>query len=138
VSLPSGVFQCSLPSAANPISPACVRVADAGRRVPREYDPRIERVFRQWLTVFTDRQAALSVTAVRPLPGAQGTCFSIDSISASLNAPVDVGIYCYADNGLLTAAKVDGGTVTIAIAPVAPPATIALPGPVSDRPALGL
>ena len=49
-----------------------------------------------------------------PLPGAQGTCFSVDSISASLPAPVDVGIYCYADNGLLTAARVGFGELTIA------------------------
>jgi hypothetical protein len=138
VSLVSGVFQCSLPSTANPISPTCVRVANPGKRVPKDADPKIERVFRQWLTVFTDRQAPLSVSAAQRLPGSQGECFSIDSISASLNAPVDIGIYCYADNGLLTAARVGFGTVTIASTPVAPPAKVELPGPVVGGSPMGL
>jgi hypothetical protein len=138
VSLSTGVFQCSLASATNPVNSTCVRVADAGKRVPKASDPQVERVFRQWLTVFTDRQAALSVSPAQPLPGSQGSCYSVDSISASMNAPVDVGIYCYADNGLLTAAKVDFGTITIASAPVAPPAKVDLPGPVVDSTPLGL
>jgi hypothetical protein len=138
VSKTAGVFQCSLPSATNPISPTCVRVADVGKRLPKAYDPRVERVFRQWLKVFTDRLSALSVSTAAPLPGSSGTCFSVDSISASLKAPIDVGIYCYADDGLLTAARVDFGTLTIASAPVPPPATIDLPGPIVDREPMGL
>jgi hypothetical protein len=138
VSLPTGMFQCTLSSAANPISPSCVKVAAAGKRVPKANDPTIERVFRQWLTVFTDRQSALSVALAQPLRGSRGTCFSIDSISASMNAPVDVGIYCYDDEGLLTAAKVLAGTITITSTPVAPPARVQLPGPVVDGPAPGL
>jgi hypothetical protein len=138
VSQPAGVFQCSLPSATNPINPTCVRVADPGKRLPKAYDPRIERVFRQWLKVFTDRLSALSVSTAAPLAGSSGTCFSIDSISASLKAPIDVGIYCYADDGLLTGARVDFGTLTIASAPVPPPATIDLPGPIVDREPMGL
>ena len=103
-----GVFQCALPSATNPANPACVRVAEVNKRLPDRYDPKVQRLFRQWLPVFTDRQAALSVVPARPLPGAEsspvpGQCYSVDGISASLKAPVDVGIYCYADNGLLTA-----------------------------------
>ena len=135
----TGVFECSLSSATNPINPSCVRVADTGKRVPAESDPKVERVFRQWLKVFTDRQAALSVTTAQPLPGAQGSaCFSIDSISASMNAPVDVGIYCYAPDGLLTAAKVGFGTLTIASQPAAAPAAVTLPGPVAAGEPLGL
>ena len=132
-----GVFQCALPSAANPVSPGCARVADPGKRVPREYDPKVHRVFRQWLNVFTDRQAPLSVVPAAPLPGSQGSCFSIDSISASLKAPVDVGIYCYADNGLLTAVRVAFGTLTLASVAAAPP-RMDLPGPVVGREPLGL
>jgi hypothetical protein len=138
VSLTSGVYQCALPSAANPVTPGCVRVAAPGRRVPAENDPRIERVFRQWLKVFTDRQSPLSVSTARPLPGSRGTCFSVDSISASLKPPVDIGIYCYGEDGLLTAARVEAGTVTLAGTPVKPPATVRLPGPVSDGPPMGL
>jgi hypothetical protein len=141
VSNADGVYQCSLPSVGNPVSPSCVRVADAGKRIPRAYDPEVQRLFRTWLGAFTDRQSALSVTAAAPLAGAGangGTCFAVDSISASLNPPVDVGIYCYADNGLLTAAKVDFGVLTLASTPVTPPAKVDLPGPVVPGPALGM
>jgi hypothetical protein len=140
VSNADGVYQCSLPSVVNPISPSCVRVADPGKRIPQAYDPKVQRLFRTWLGAFTDRQSALSVTPAAPLAGAGtsgGTCFAVDSISASLNPPVDVGIYCYADNGLLTAAKVDFGTLTLASTPVAPPGTVDLPGPVNPGNALG-
>jgi hypothetical protein len=137
VSNAAGVYQCSLPSVTNPIPSSCVRVANPGKAVPKAYDPKVERLFRQWLSVFTDRQSALSVSIGAPLPGAQGTCFSIDSISASLPAAVDVGIYCYAEDGLLTAARVGFGELSLASAPVTPPAKVDLPGPVSPGPALG-
>jgi hypothetical protein len=55
-----------------------------------------------------------------------------------MNAPVDVGIYCYAPDGLLTAAKVDFGTLTIASQPAAAPAAVTLPGPVVAGEPLGL
>ena len=122
VSVAAGVYQCTV------AAPTCVRVADAGKRVPREYDPKVHRLFRQWLGVFTDREAALAVTEVQPLAGAQGTCFSVDSISASLAAPVDIGIYCYADDGVLTAARVGYGTLKL-VNQVAGPPTVPLPGP---------
>jgi hypothetical protein len=127
VSVAAGVYQCTMASASNPITPTCIRVADPGRPVPAQYDPLVERLFRQWLSVFTDRQAALSVTEVQPLAGAPGTCFSVDSISAALKAPVDIGIYCYADDGLLTGARVDFGVLKL-VSQVAGPATVTLPG----------
>jgi hypothetical protein len=132
-----GVFQCALPTATSPVTPSCVRVADPGRRIPRDYDPRVQRVFRQWLGVFTDRQAPLSVESAGLLPGAQGACFSVDSISASLKAPVDVGIYCYADSGLLTAARVSYGTFTLVSAAAAPP-SVTLPGPLAGGVPMGM
>ena len=128
VSTRAGVYQCTLSTPERPVTPTCIRVANAGKQVPAAADPPVERLFRRWLSVFTDRQAALSVAEVQPLTGAQGTCFSIDSISASLDAPVDIGIYCYADDGLLTAARVDFGVLKL-VNQVAGPATVPLPGP---------
>jgi hypothetical protein len=138
VSNPDGVFQCSLPSATNPVPAACVEVAAPGKPVPKASDPKVERLFRQWLSVFTDRQAALSVSTAGALPGAQGKCYSVDTISASLAAPVDIGIYCYADDGLLTAAKVEFGELTLASTPVTPPAKVDLPGPISAGSPMGM
>jgi hypothetical protein len=138
VSLPNGVFQCGLASPSNPIQSTCVLGAKAGKRLPKDADPKVERVFRQWLSVFTDRQSALSVNPAQRLAGATGDCWSVDSIQASLAAPVDVGIYCYTADGLLTAAHVDFGTITLASTPVAAPAKVALPGPITSGPLLGL
>ncbi|SDT75228.1 hypothetical protein [Actinoplanes derwentensis] len=124
----AGVYQCTLSTPAQPVSSTCVRVAEKGDRVPRKYDPRVQRLFRQWLKVLTDQKQPLAVSAVQPLEGAQGTCYSVDSVTASLDAPIDVGIYCYAPDGLLTAARVDFGTLTL-VRQVEGPATLQLPGP---------
>jgi hypothetical protein len=128
VSTKAGVYQCTVSSPQQPITPTCVRVANPGKDVPDAYDPEVERLFRPALTVFTDRQAPLSVAAVQPLTGAKGSCFSVDTIAAALSAPVDVGIYCYTADGLLTAARVDFGTLTL-VSTGAGPATVTLPGP---------
>jgi hypothetical protein len=135
VSTAAGVFQCTVSSPSNPTTPSCVRVANPGKKVAKDYSPQVERLFRQWLPVFTDRQSALAVTEVDPLDGAQGTCFSIDSIAASIKAPVDIGIYCYAPDGVLTAARVDFGRLKL-VSQVAGPATVPLPGPVGPGPAM--
>lgn len=134
VSTKAGVYQCTLSSPQQPVTPICIRVADPAKKVPADYDPQVERLFRPALTVFTDRQAPLSVGAVQPLAGAKGSCFSVDTIAAALSAPVDVGIYCYTAEGLLTAARVDFGTLTL-VSTGAGPASVPLPGPeVQGRP----
>jgi hypothetical protein len=128
VATAAGVYQCTMSSPQQPITPTCIRVADRNKAVPADYDPQVERLFRPVLTVFTDRTAPLSVAEVQPLSGAKGTCYSVDTIAAALSAPVDVGIYCYADDGLLTGARVDFGTLTL-VSTGAGPATVPLPGP---------
>jgi hypothetical protein len=138
VRIEAGIFQCSLTSATRPVASTCVKVADTDERVPRRYDPKVQRIFHDWLTVFTDRRAALSVSTARPLSGAQGSCFAVDSISASLKAPVDVGIYCYTDDGLLTAARVDYGELRLAATPAAAPPSVDLPGPVVAGEPMGM
>ncbi|BFU41869.1 hypothetical protein [Krasilnikovia sp. MM14-A1004] len=134
----AGLYQCSLPSPLQPVVASCVRVGDPGDRIPRPYDPKVERVFRQWLSVFTDRRAALSVTQAKPLAGAEGQCFAVDTISASLSATFDVGIYCYADDGLLTAARLDFGQLVLNGSVAAPPPRVQLPGPVRAGDPLGM
>jgi hypothetical protein len=130
VSTKAGVYQCSS-------APTCVKVAGPGKKVPAEYDPPAERLFRRWLNTFTDRTAPLAVAEAQPLNGSQGSCFSVDTIAAALSAPVDIGIYCYADDGLLTAARVDFGTLTL-VSSGGGPATVALPGPETGGPAMGM
>ncbi|GIF11264.1 hypothetical protein [Actinoplanes teichomyceticus] len=134
----NGVYQCSLSMTGAPVTTGCVHVATKGEKVPRRYDPQVQRLFRQWLPVFTDRDAALSVAAVQPLDGAQGgSCYSVDSIMASMDAPVDVGVYCYSADGLLTAARVGFGVLKL-VRQVAAPATVQFPGPEVGGEAMGM
>ncbi|WP_328463126.1 hypothetical protein OHA21_37115 [Actinoplanes sp. NBC_00393] len=132
-----GLFQCTLATETNPITPTCVRVAERGDKVPRKYDPKVQRLFRQWLSVFTDRQSALAVSAVQPLAGAEGSCYAVDSVSAALDAPVDVGIYCYSEDGLLTAARVEFGVLKL-VRRVDGPQTVPLPGPEAGGQPMGM
>lgn len=140
-----GLYQCALdalgpapaPSsgapdimAETPAGPACVRVAEPDGRLPFAVDPRVQLPFTDWLPVLTDRRAPLSVSAATAPPGAGGTCFSVESTSASLAAPLDVGIYCFSTDGLLTAARLGLGDLSLAGAPGAGPPTVRLPGPV--------
>jgi hypothetical protein len=125
-----GLFQCALQSVQRPAPPTCVRVAAAGGNLPSTIDPWVQHLFTDWRSVLTDRQAPLAVAVSQPLTGARGTCFSVDSTSASLSAPLDVGIYCYDTDGTLTAARLSFGTLVLAGAPAAAPPTITLPGPV--------
>ena len=125
-----GICQRALPSVQRSDPPTCVRVAAPNGRLAAAIDPRVQHPFTDWRRVLTDRQAPLDISTSRPLPGAQGTCFSVESTSASLNSPLDVGIYCYDPQGTLTGARLAFGTLTLAGTPGAPPPTISLPGPV--------
>jgi hypothetical protein len=136
--LPTGIFQCALGSAVDSLASTCVRVATAPGRVPARVDPRVQHPFTDWRDVLTDRRAALSVTASRPLPRTRGDCYAVESTSASLTAPVDVGIYCYTEDGLLTAARLGLGSLTLAAEPGAAPPSIDLPGPVVAGEPLGM
>jgi hypothetical protein len=101
--------------------------------VPARFDPRVQHVFTDWLEVLTDRRAALAVSRARQLPGVRGACFSVESNSASLAAPLDVGIYCYATDGTLTGARLGFGTLVLTGTPAAAPPAVTLAGPTVDR-----
>ncbi|MGK5675062.1 hypothetical protein ACSNOB_19745 [Micromonospora sp. URMC 106] len=132
-----GLYQCALPSAARPEPPSCVRLGDPDEAVPRRLDPRVQHPFTDWLDVLTDRRAPLAVSPAQPSPGAAGACYSVETTSASINAPLDVGIYCYDRDGTPTAVRIAAGTLTLAGPPAPAPATVQLAGPVVDREPLG-
>jgi hypothetical protein len=125
----AGLYQCAMGTAPG-TTPGCVRVANPDGRLAAKNDPRIEHLFTDWLTVLTDRQAAISVDVAAALPGARGQCFSIEANSAALATPVDPGIYCYDTDGTLTAAALALGTLMLTPAPAPAPPTVTLPGPV--------
>ncbi|MGC4747855.1 hypothetical protein ACLQ28_19680 [Micromonospora sp. DT201] len=125
-----GLFQCALPSAGRPESATCVRLGERDDAIPRRSDPRVQHPLTDWLDVLTDRRAPLAVAPASPPKGLTGTCYSVDSTSASLNAPLDVGIYCYDRDGTPTGVRTGAGTLRLAAAPGPAPATVQLAGPV--------
>jgi hypothetical protein len=137
----AGTFQCTLGPAAGtagtrpdlgPLTPGCVAVAS----LPQANDPQVEHIFTDWIDALVDRATALSVAAAPVLPGARGTCFSVESTAAALAPPVDPGVYCYDPDGVLTGAKIGFGTLTLAGAVAAAPPSVTMPGPTVSRPLL--
>ncbi len=108
-----------------PFTPSCVPVAS----LAAADDPRVHHVFTDWIDPLVDRATAVSVTAAT-LPGASGACFRVESVAVALAPPLDPGIYCYADDGILTGAQVGFGTLLLAGAVGPAPPTVALPAPV--------
>ncbi|WP_249714838.1 hypothetical protein [Rhizomonospora bruguierae] len=125
-----GLYQCGLPSISRPEPSTCVRVAEPDGQLEAATDPRVQHPFTDWPNILTDPRVALSVSIAKPLAEAQGTCYSVESTSASLAAPVDPGVYCYQPDGTLTAARLGFGTLTLTAPPGAAPARVDLPGPV--------
>ncbi len=124
-SRPEGFYQCTLS-----VSAICVKVADAGRKLPPAIDPKAQYPFTSWLDVFVDRQVPLSVLPAAPQPGETGSCFFVDPAVTAIAPPIDTGVFCFAADGTPTAARLPWGTLTMAGQPAAAPPTVVLPGPV--------
>jgi hypothetical protein len=124
-----GVYQCS--------GTGCVRVARAAGTVPASVDPKVHHPFTDWPTVLADPNAALSVTAAAQLPGTAGACFSGEPTTVAIAAPIDPGIFCYADDGMPTGFKILAGTLVLEGAAGAAPPTVELAGAVSNSAPLG-
>lgn len=116
-------------------APVCVKVAAAGKPVPKKYDPVFEHIFTDWLAVMLDRTAPISVFPASRLAHSTGACYSVESSSASLAPVIDSGIFCFTPDGTLTAAKIGAGTLTISGPAVTAPPTTTLPAPISAGPA---
>ncbi|MFJ8581830.1 hypothetical protein [Micromonospora sp. NPDC093277] len=137
VATADGLFQCALPSAGRAEPASCVRLGDSDDAVPGKLDPRVEHPFTDWLEVLTDRRAPLAVSPAAPPDGTDGQCYSVESTSASLNAPLDVGIYCYRPDGTPTGVRAAFGTLKLAGEPAAAPAAVQLAGPVTEGEPVG-
>ncbi|MFU8853811.1 hypothetical protein ACNAW0_22925 [Micromonospora sp. SL1-18] len=133
----AGLFQCALPSAGRPEPASCVRLGDPDDAVPGKLDPRVQHPFTDSLEVLTDRRAPLAISPAAPPAGMTGQCYSVDSTSASLNAPLDVGIYCYRTDGTPAGVRAAFGTLKLAGEPGAAPATVQLAGPVAEGEPVG-
>jgi hypothetical protein len=134
----AGLFQCALPSGETPGASTCARIGGTTARLGAGVDPKVQHPFVDVRSVLTDPGAPLSVSTSAPLPGVTGSCYSVETTTASVVAPLDVGIYCYDTDGTLTGARLAYGTLLLAGPPVAAPAAVDLPGPVTPTPPLGM
>ncbi|MEV0129089.1 hypothetical protein AB0H83_11600 [Dactylosporangium sp. NPDC050688] len=132
INRPEGVYQC-------PINPAggCVRVAATNKKLPAAIDPRLQYVFSAWLDVLLDRQVPLAVAPADPLAGTSAPCFAVEPGVTAVQPPIDAGVFCYNDRGILVAARIPMGQLTLTGDPAPAPGTISLPGPVVDGAPLG-
>ncbi|MEU6022523.1 hypothetical protein ACGFIK_26240 [Micromonospora sp. NPDC048871] len=133
-----GLFQCALPTPTRPEPPSCVRLGERDDTLPRRLDPRVQHPFTDWLDVLTDRRAPLSVSPAMAPEGAGGSCYSVETTAASINPPLDVGIYCFDADGTLTAVRAAFGTLMLTGTPEPAPASVQLAGPVVEGDPLGL
>jgi hypothetical protein len=134
----AGLFQCALSSGTTPGASTCSRIGGSKARLGAAIDPEVQHPFIDVRSVLTDPGAPLAVSTSEPLPGASGACYSVETTTASVTAPLDVGIYCYDPDGTLTGARLAYGTLLLAGTPVTPPAAVDLPGPVTTAPPLGM
>jgi hypothetical protein len=134
----AGLFQCALPSGETAGASTCARIGGTTARLGAGVDPQVQHPFVDVRSVLTDPGAPLSVSTSAPLPGVTGSCYSVETTTASVVAPLDVGIYCYDTDGTLTGARLAYGTLLLAGPPVAAPAAVDLPGPVTPAPPLGM
>ncbi|QLQ40223.2 hypothetical protein [Micromonospora robiginosa] len=127
-----GLFQCALPSTARVLPAGCVRLGDTDDAVPRRLDPRVQHPFTDWLEVLTDREAPLAVSPATPPAGVTGRCYAVDSTAASMNAPLDVGVYCFGEDGTPLAVRAAFGSLTLTGRPGPAPATVELAAAVTE------
>ncbi|NUS72969.1 MAG: hypothetical protein HOQ05_06125 [Corynebacteriales bacterium] len=125
---PAGSFRCIALGAQN----ACALVGKPGEEFAD--DPRLERAFMVWLPELSSRSAALSVQSTQgkdALEGVVGECYSVESVTASVEASVDAGTYCFRDDAMISGLRLDSGTLLL-VSSAPGPESIPLPGPVVD------
>jgi hypothetical protein len=115
----AGTLYCRLTAAGR----GCVASPPAGA------DPRAQHAFTDWLEKLADPAAALSVAMATPPSGATGDCFSVEGTTASLDPPVDPGLYCFDSVGRITGLRLGVGLFTAVQIGGAPP-EVTVPAPV--------
>lgn len=120
----AGTVHCRLTAAGRGCLPASAKP-------PADLDPRLHHAFTDWLAKLADPAAAISVTVVPTPTGDNGTCFSVEGTAASLDPPVDPGLYCFDNVGRITSLRLGAGQLTAVQITAAPP-RVALPAPVGE------
>jgi hypothetical protein len=118
-----GFFQC--------VADRCVRLAGITGEIPREYDPRVQLPFVEWLPQLLDRHVPFAVTQ-------EGDCFTLTPNTVVVDTPIPAGEWCLDGAGtILSVTSGDFGTLELADPPGKPVGTIELPGGITDDEPLG-
>ena len=131
VGRPDGQYQCVLNT--SPVDNGCVKVAANGRRLQAGVDPQVQYPFTGWLDVLTDPSVAVAVTVTTGIPNVAGTCFAVEPTTVTLAPPIPSSVFCFTDDGTMTATRAAFGTLVISGPPTDPPATASLPGQIVPR-----
>ncbi|HEX2145693.1 MAG TPA: hypothetical protein VHG10_14425 [Glycomyces sp.] len=112
-----GFFQC----AAN----RCVKLAGITGEIPKDYDPKVQLPFVEWLPQLLDRHLPFAIAQ-------EGDCFTLTPNTVVVDTPIPPGEWCLDRAGtILSVASGAFGTLELEGAPQEAVATVELPGEVS-------
>jgi len=118
-----GFFQCAAES--------CVKLAGITGEIPKQYDPRVQQPFVEWLPQLLDRHLPFAVAQ-------DGDCFTLVPNTVVVAAPIPAGEWCLDQSGtILSVESGDFGTLELAGPPTEAVATVELPGEITDADPLG-
>jgi hypothetical protein len=118
-----GFFQC--------VADRCVRLAGITGEIPREYDPRVQLPFVEWLPQLLDRHVPFAVTQ-------EGDCFTLTPNTVVVDTPIPAGEWCLDNAGtILSVTSGDFGTLELADPPGEAVGTIELTAEITEDEPLG-
>jgi hypothetical protein len=118
-----GFFQC--------VADRCVRLAGITGEIPREYDPKVQLPFVEWLPQLLDRHLPFAVAQ-------EGDCFTLTPNTVVVDTPIPAGEWCLDDAGTILSVTSGGfGTLELAGPPGKAVGTVELPGEITDAEPLG-
>jgi hypothetical protein len=113
-----GFFQC--------VADRCVKIAGITGEIPRDYDPRVQLPFVEWLPQLLDRHLPFAVSQ-------DGDCFTLTPNTVVVDTPIPPGEWCLDDAGtILSVESGEFGTLELAAPPEKAVATVELPGDITD------
>lgn len=113
-----GFFQC--------VADRCVRLAGITGEIPRDFDPRVQLPFVEWLPQLLDRHLPFAVAQ-------EGDCFTLTPNTVVVDTPIPPGEWCLDDAGtILSVQSGDFGTLELTAPPEKAASTVELPGEITD------
>jgi hypothetical protein len=118
-----GFFQCA--------AGRCVRLAGITGEIPKDYDPKVQLPFIEWLPQLLDRHLPFAIAQ-------DGDCFTLTPNTVVVDPPMPPGEWCLDKHGTILSVESGAfGTLELAGPPAEAVATVELPGDLSDAEPLG-